>query len=294
MIFKGTVLRQKYLDFLRFKVQELEDKTGLKPGLAVVMVGKNPSSLTYVNAKKKWAQSIGVLFKEKSFEESVGEEEIRRCIETLNHDERVSAIIVQLPLPAHINSKKVLNYICPCKDVDGLSDKNLGALMRGYPNFVPCTPLGIIKILRAHSIATAGRSVLIIGRSPLVGRPLANLLSSQPYNATVTLAHSKTPYIEVHARLASIIVVATGVPKLLKANMVSSGSVVIDVGITHTSEGLCGDVDFERVKGKCSFITPVPGGVGVMTVTMLLYNTVKAAYMQHSLVFEDHEVVLFT
>jgi methylenetetrahydrofolate dehydrogenase (NADP+)/methenyltetrahydrofolate cyclohydrolase len=248
-----------------------------KIGLAVILAGDDPASATYVRNKEKACKRLGIKFTLAKFPNSVSRGEILESISLLNEDDSISGIIVQLPLPKQIDEFEVTKSILPTKDVDGLHPENLGNLLMGRPNIVPCTPLGVIELLKRENIEVRGKKTVIVGRSNLVGKPLFHLLLSM--DATVTVCHSKTKDLKEETSQADILVVATGVPKLIKRDMVKLGAVVIDVGINRVDNKLVGDVDFEEVESVASYITPVPGGVGPMTVAMLMKN-VFTAYMR--------------
>lgn len=288
MIFNVQPLRDKYHSLFKEKISFLQEKNHILPKLAVILVGDNPASLTYIASKKRLCEDLGMSFELFSFPTSVSSHEIKERIHSINDDQSISGLIVQLPLPRHLDSQDILDTISPLKDVDGLTAHNIGLLSSGRPHFIPCTPLGISKILEYSHIPLEGRSVTVIGRSNLVGRPIATLLSQPPYNATVTLVHSKTLYPDLYTKRSSLIIVAVGSPFFLKEEMILEGTSIIDVGINRNKDGkLLGDVDFEKVSPKCHFITPVPGGVGVMTVLMLIYNTIRASYEQQGLLFSQ-------
>jgi methylenetetrahydrofolate dehydrogenase (NADP+)/methenyltetrahydrofolate cyclohydrolase len=250
-------------------------------GLAVILVGDDPASATYVRNKEKACKRLGINFKLVRLPQSVSKEEVLESISRLNNDDSISGIIVQLPLPSHIDEFEITKSVLPIKDVDGLHPENLGSLLKGKPNMVPCTPLGIIELLRREDIDIKGKKVVIVGRSNLVGKPLFHLLLSM--DATVTICHSKTKDLKKETSQADILVVAVGVPGLIKKDMVKPGAVVIDVGINKVDNKLVGDVDFEGVKEIASYITPVPGGVGPMTVAMLMNNVLKAYKVRNNL-----------
>lgn len=246
----------------------------VKPCLAVIQVGHNPASDVYIKGKEKACLETGIRFQYCNYEESVSEEEIINKIVELNHDEYVNGILVQLPLPKHLNENKIVNKIISSKDVDGLGDANTGRLHHQKDSMAPCTPMGIIKLLEYYHIDITGKHVVIVGKSNLIGRPLAELMLQK--NATVTVCHTKTVSLEKHTKEADILVVATGVKHLINADMVKEGAIVVDVGITRLEGKLYGDVLFEEVEKKASYITPVPGGVGPMTVAMLLTNVLNS------------------
>jgi methylenetetrahydrofolate dehydrogenase (NADP+)/methenyltetrahydrofolate cyclohydrolase len=249
---------------------------GVQPGLAVVLVGDNPASAVYVRNKVKACTDAGMRSILEKYDASMSEAELLARVQALNDDPAVHGILVQLPLPKHIDAHKVIETISPDKDVDGFHVASAGALMVGQPGFKPCTPYGCMKMLEAIGVSPAGKHAVVIGRSNIVGKPMALLLLQA--NATVTVCHSGTPDLGAFTRQADIVVAAVGKRNVLTAGMVKPGAVVIDVGMNRNDEGkLCGDVDFEGVKQVAGWITPVPGGVGPMTITMLLVNTMEAA-----------------
>lgn len=259
---------------------------GPKPSLAVIMVGDHPASQIYVERKAKACEEVGIGSIKRKFPSSLSEDDLCREIDQLNRSDKINGILIQLPLPSHINPLKVMQRIDPHKDVDGLHPTNIGKLLLGFQDtFIPCTPLGIKVLLERSKIEVAGKQALVIGRSNLVGKPMAAILmqSSPGGNATVTIAHSKTRNLKELCQMADILIAAIGQPKFVTREMVKESAVIIDVGInkilnSSKSSGyeLVGDVDFENVKDKCSYITPVPGGVGPMTIAMLLSNTLKS------------------
>ena len=249
---------------------------GQQPGLAVILVGENPASEVYVRNKVKACQDNGLHSVFDRFPSTLTESELLTRLDDLNNDPNVHGILVQLPLPKHIDSHKVIEAIAPAKDVDGFNVENAGALMTGKPLFRPCTPYGVMKMFEAHNIPLEGANAVVIGRSNIVGKPMAMLLLAA--GATVTITHSKTRDLAALTRNADVVIAATGRRNILTADMVKPGATVIDVGMNRDENGkLCGDVDFAGVKDVAGFITPVPGGVGPMTITMLLVNTIEAA-----------------
>ncbi|MBE9028564.1 bifunctional methylenetetrahydrofolate dehydrogenase/methenyltetrahydrofolate cyclohydrolase FolD [filamentous cyanobacterium LEGE 11480] len=274
----GKVLSQRMYAAMTTQVQELTTKYGRPPGLAVLMVGDNPASAAYVRNKERACERVGIASFGTHFPTDVTQAELEQTIQALNTDDRVDGILVQLPLPGnHLDGTALLLKIDPSKDADGLHPDNLGRLMRGEPGLRSCTPNGVMEMLKAYDIAVAGKKAVVIGRSILVGKPIALMLLAE--NATVTIAHSRTPDLATVTQEADIVVAAVGRPNLVTADMVKPGAVVIDVGInripTESGKGrLVGDVDFAAVESIASYITPVPGGVGQMTVAMLLHNTV--------------------
>lgn len=279
MIIDGKKIAQNVLESVKKDAEKLNGK-GITPGLAVIMVGNNPASKTYVRNKKMACEKAGIKSEEYLLSENTSEKEVLNLIDKLNATKEVSGILVQLPLPPNLNSKTICERISPLKDVDAFTSKNIGDLFKGDAKFLPCTPAGIIEILKHENINLAGKHCVIIGRSNIVGKPLALLLIQN--DATVTVCHSKTKNLEEICKLADIVICAVGKEKFLKKEMVKPGAVVIDVGINRDENGkLCGDADFENLEPICSKITPVPGGVGPMTVAMLVKNAAKAAEIQN-------------
>ncbi|MBD2461569.1 bifunctional methylenetetrahydrofolate dehydrogenase/methenyltetrahydrofolate cyclohydrolase FolD [Oscillatoria sp. FACHB-1407] len=275
-ILDGKGLAQKIQAGLLEQVQTLGPKMGRPPGLAVLMVGDNPASLTYVRNKERACAKVGINSFGQHFPTMTSEAELKQVISDLNHNDNVDGILVQLPLPDHLDASVLLNHIDPDKDADGLHPLNMGRLLRGEQGLRSCTPAGVMRLLKEYNIETSGKQAVIIGRSSLVGKPLAMMLLAA--DATVTIAHSRTPDLGSITRTADILVAAAGRPGLVTVDMVKPGAAVIDVGTNRLSEEqgsrLVGDVDFDAVKAVARWITPVPGGVGPMTVTMLLHNTV--------------------
>ncbi len=260
---------------LKNDVEKLKGN-GVQPGLAVIIVGDEPASRIYVNNKKKACDEIGIRSFEYALPAETSEEEIIELIKTLNCDKNIHGILVQLPLPPHINDEKVLLTIDPDKDVDAFHPVNVGKIMIGNYRFLPCTPAGVIEMIHRTGIDLKGSECVVVGRSNIVGKPMAMLLLHE--HATVPVCHSRTIDLKTVCKRADVLVVAVGKPKLIKADFIKPGAVVIDVGTNRMENGkLCGDVDFEEAKGVASYITPVPGGVGPMTIAMLMKNTVKAA-----------------
>lgn len=277
----GNELAKEVKDSIREKVDAIKASGKRLPVLAVVLVGDNPASQSYVRSKANACVNVGMENRTITLDGNITQEELLKTVKELNADPNVDGILVQLPLPKHLDSDSVILAIDPSKDVDGLHPMNAGNLLTGRPGFVPCTPKGIMYMLASIGLKDlAGKRAVVCGRSNLVGKPVALLLQNQ--NATVTIVHSKTPNIESICASADVLVVAMGRPKMVTSNWVKEGAVVIDVGINRMDNGkLCGDVDFEDVKDKVSAITPVPKGVGPMTVCMLLANTLEA--------YENHE-----
>ena len=276
-------------DSVKKRIKEkIEEKvsSGLRaPHLAAILVGEDGASLTYVGNKEKACSQVGIKSTVLRFPDTITEDSLIEEIKKLNGNPEIDGFIVQMPLPPHIDEQKIIDAIDPCKDVDGFNPVNLGNMVIGRPTFLPATPFGIMTLLKEYNIETSGKNCVIIGRSNIVGKPLSIMLSAKSYpgDCTVTLCHSHTGNVGLYTKNADIVVAALGVPHFLKADMVKDGAVVIDVGITRIpGEGgsykLAGDVDFENVAPKCSFISPVPGGVGPMTIVSLLENTYKAAY----------------
>ena len=261
---------------------ELKETHGITPGLAVVIVGDDPASRVYVNNKKKACEAVGFISEEYALPAETTQEELLSLVETLNNKESINGILVQLPLPKHLDDKAVIEAISPLKDVDAFHVVNVGKIMLGEYDFLPCTPAGVMEMLHSYEIPVEGKECVVIGRSNIVGKPMGMLLLHE--NGTVTICHSRTKNLAEVCKRADILVAAVGIPKFVKADMVKDGAVVIDVGMDRDENGkLCGDVDFENVKDKCSYITPVPGGVGPMTIATLMKNTLKACKLQNNL-----------
>ena len=277
----GKKVSLEIRDHLAEEVAEVKRKTGAVPGLAVVLVGDDPASAVYVRNKNKTCQSLGFASFEHVLPAETPEADLLALVESLNVDEKVHGILVQLPLPGQIDSEKVLRAILPEKDVDGFHPVNMGQLVVGRSLLVPCTPLGIITLLDRYGIDIEGKHAVVLGRSNIVGKPVSLLLLGR--NATVTICHSRTRELAAVTRQADILVAAVGRARFVTADMVKDGAVVIDVGINRVDGKLVGDVDFQGVEGKASFITPVPGGVGPMTIAMLMENTMKAFRARHGL-----------
>lgn len=277
-IIDGKAISTQIKEELKVKVAEMKEQ-GTEVTLAVIQVGNDPASSVYVGNKKKACEYIGIRSLAYELPEETTEAELLELIEELNGRKDVNGILVQLPLPKHIEEEKILNTISPLKDVDGFHPQSVGALCIGQPGFVSCTPAGIIQLLKRSGIEIAGKECVVIGRSNIVGKPMALLLLRE--NGTVTVTHSRTKDLKEVTKRADILVVAIGKPKMITADYVKEGAVVIDVGI-HRNENnkLCGDVDFESVEPKCSAITPVPGGVGPMTIAMLMNNCVESVALQ--------------
>ncbi|MGL4798843.1 MAG: bifunctional methylenetetrahydrofolate dehydrogenase/methenyltetrahydrofolate cyclohydrolase FolD [Cellulosilyticaceae bacterium] len=274
-IIDGLGVSNQIKDELKEKVTKLKDE-GITPGLAVVLVGENSASKVYVNNKKKACEYIGIKSFSYELPAETSEESLLELVTTLNEDVNVHGILVQLPLPKHIDEKKVIHAISPQKDVDGFHVESMGALCVGMDGFVCCTPAGVMELLKRYQIEIAGKKCVVVGRSNIVGKPMSLLLLQE--HGTVTMCHSRTQNLTEELQQADIVVAAVGVAKLIKGHMLKEGAVVMDVGMNRDEEGkLCGDVDFESCQGIASYITPVPKGVGPMTIAMLMNNCVKAA-----------------
>lgn len=271
----GKAFSNKIKENLAIKCEELKTK-GINPGLSVILVGEDPASQTYVRMKEKSCQKVGIHSDMHRLDADTSEEELLNLIDKLNKNDDIHGILVQLPLPKHINETKIIEAISPEKDVDGFSAISTGLLNQDREGFVPCTPLGIMKLFEEYDINVTGLDACVMGASNIVGKPMINLLLNK--RATVTCCHSKTKNLAEKTKNADLIVVGVGRPNILTADMVKDGAIVIDVGINRLEDGrLVGDVDFENVAPKCSYITPVPGGVGPMTIAMLLSNTIESA-----------------
>lgn len=257
-------------------------ENGIVPGLAVIIVGEDPASQVYVNNKEKACAEVGFYSEKFALPESTTQQELNALVEELNARKDINGILCQLPLPAHLNDKEVINLISPEKDVDAFHPVNVGAIMIGDYNFLPCTPAGVMELIHSTGVDISGKKAVVIGRSNIVGKPMAMLLLHE--NATVEITHSKTKNLSEITSQADILVAAIGKAKFVTADMIKEGAVVIDVGMNRDENGkLCGDVDFASAADKCSFITPVPGGVGPMTISMLMKNTLTAAKLQNGL-----------
>lgn len=281
VILDGKAVSAKVKEEVKEEVEALK-KQGVSVGLAVIIVGNNPASRTYVNNKKKACEAAGILSEEYALPEEATQEELLALVRELNQKDSINGILCQLPLPKHLDEEAVIAAISEKKDVDAFSAVNVGHIMIGDYSFLPCTPAGIMEILRHYNIDVAGKECVVIGRSNIVGKPMAMLLLHQ--NGTVTICHSKTKNLKDVTSRADILVAAVGIPHFVTADMVKEGAVVIDVGMDRDENGkLCGDVDFAAVEPKASYITPVPGGVGPMTIATLLKNTVTAAKQQNGI-----------
>ena len=272
----GKSLANKVQVSVTKEVEELKQVKNIVPGLAVILIGDDPASHAYVKMKAKACEKVGFYSITHNMPDTISQDEIIATIEMMNANPRIDGILVQLPLPKHVDTDKILEVIDPKKDVDGFHAYNVGRLVTNLDSFVACTPLGVMKMFEEYNIDLKGQDVCVVGASNIVGKPMASLLLNA--DATVTVTHIHTKDLGAHTSRADIIVVGVGVPGLIKADMVKDGAIVIDIGINRIEDGtLVGDVDFKAVSPKCSYITPVPGGVGPMTIAMLLSNTLKAA-----------------
>jgi len=284
-IISGTETAKVIREELKAEVAELTEKHNLVPGLVTILVGEDPASQSYVAAKNKTAHNLGIHSEQVTLDVETSEADLLALVDKCNKDPKIHGILVQLPLPKHIDEAKVLYAIDPAKDVDGFHPVNVGKMVLGEQCFLPCTPHGCLELLQRSGVETSGAEVVVVGRSNIVGKPVANLMLQKRDggNATVTLCHTRTKDMDFHTKRADILIVAAGVPNMIKGDQVKEGVVVIDVGVNRigmTDSGkakLVGDVEFESVKEKAAAITPVPGGVGPMTITMLMKNTVQAA-----------------
>ena len=275
VIIKGNEVAEKKRAQLTEEVVKLKEQ-GIVPGLAVILVGEDPASRSYVKGKEKGCEQVGMYSELIELPETITEERLLAEIDRLNGDDRINGILVQLPLPKHIEEKAIIERISPEKDVDGFHPISVGRMMTGQDTFLPCTPHGIVELVKETNLDISGKHVVVIGRSNIVGKPVGQLFLNE--NATVTYCHSKTQNMKELSKLADILIVAVGRPKMITADYIKEGAVVIDVGVNRLETGkLCGDVDFDNVLDVAGYITPVPKGVGPMTITMLLHNTVESA-----------------
>ena len=288
-LISGKAISKKINDKLQKEVQELK-LNGIEPCLAVILVGEDPASEVYVRNKKRTCEEVGIRSIGHDLPTSTTQKDLEALVKTLNNDNTVHGILCQFPLPKGLDEKKIILTISPEKDVDGLHPLNAGLIAMGNPKFISCTPFGVLQMLKQSKINTSGKNTVVLGRSNLVGRPIATLLSSKGWDATVTVCHSRTSNLSEVTSQAEILIAAIGIPEFVKADMVKKGAVVIDVGINRKDESsntkggkLVGDVAFEEVEPKASYITPVPGGVGPMTIAMLMANTINAAMWQKGL-----------
>lgn len=280
-IIDGKAVSRQVRERVANETAKLKGK-GVTPGLAVIIVGEDPASQVYVRNKEKACEEVGFYSEKFALPENTTQEELNALVKKLNNDPKINGILCQLPLPNHLDDKEVINLIDPIKDVDAFHPVNVGAIMIGDYNFLPCTPAGVMELIRSTGVDVSGKKAVVMGRSNIVGKPMAMLLLHE--NATVEITHSRTNNLAQITCQADILVAAIGKAKFVKKDMVKQGAVVIDVGMNRDENGkLCGDVDFEDVKDKCSFITPVPGGVGPMTISMLMQNTLTAAKIQNGI-----------
>jgi methylenetetrahydrofolate dehydrogenase (NADP+)/methenyltetrahydrofolate cyclohydrolase len=277
-IIDGRSVAARVREQVAREVEELTGRTGHRPGLATILVGDDPASTIYVANKRKACAEVGIADHHRHLPDDAGHEQVAEAIEESNRDSEVSGVLLQLPVPAGLQGSALSALIAPEKDVDGLTPVSVGRLVQGAPGLRPCTPLGVIELLDSYEVALEGAEAVVVGRSDLVGKPLAALLLQR--NATVTMCHSRTRDLATVCARADLLVAAVGVPRMLGRDHVAPGAVVIDVGINRTEDGLSGDVDFEAVVDRARLITPVPGGVGPMTIAMLVRNTLAAARMQ--------------
>jgi len=272
----GKSLAKKVQTTVTTEVEKLKQEKNIVPGLAVILIGDDPASHAYVKMKAKACENVGFYSITHNMPDTISQDEIIETIKMMNNNPRIDGILVQLPLPKHVDTDKILEVIDPKKDVDGFHAYNVGRLVTGLDSFVACTPLGVMKMFEEYDIELRGKDVCVVGASNIVGKPMASLLLNA--DATVTITHIYTKNLKSHTSKADIIVVGVGVPGLIKEDMVKEGAIVIDIGINRVDDGsLVGDVDFKNVSPKCAYITPVPGGVGPMTIAMLLSNTLKSA-----------------
>ncbi|MDO4364392.1 MAG: bifunctional methylenetetrahydrofolate dehydrogenase/methenyltetrahydrofolate cyclohydrolase FolD [Clostridia bacterium] len=280
-IIDGKAVSKKVKEDVKAECEQLKAKR-VTPGLAVIIVGDDPASQVYVHNKEVACEACGFYSVKYALPAETTQEELNALIDKLNNDDKINGILCQLPLPSHLDDKEVINRIDPLKDVDAFHPVNVGAIMIGDYNYLPCTPAGVMELIHSTGVDVSGKKAVVMGRSNIVGKPMAMLLLHE--NATVEITHSKTQNLADITKEADILVAAIGKAKFVKSDMVKDGAVVIDVGMNRDENGkLCGDVDFEDVKDKCSFITPVPGGVGPMTIAMLMKNTLTAAKIQNGI-----------
>ena len=279
ILLDGKALSAKIKEEVKEEVSLIVKEKNITPGLAVILVGNDAASATYVASKAKACKDAGIYSVVHEMPESITQEELLDTINMMNNNPKLDGILVQLPLPKHIDTTTVLEAINPLKDVDGFHPYNVGRMVSNLDSFLPATPFGVMRMFEEHNIEVSGKDVVVIGSSDIVGKPMASLLINK--KATVTVCNSRTKDLKAHTSKADIVIIAVGVPYLLKEDMVKDGAVVIDVGINRLDTGkLVGDADFEGLKNKCSFLTPVPGGVGPMTIAMLLKNTIKASKLR--------------
>ena len=279
VLLDGKILSAKIKEEVKVEVTQIVKEKNITPGLAVILVGNDAASATYVASKAKACKDAGIYSVVHEMPESITQEELLETINMMNNNPKLDGILVQLPLPKHIDTTTVLEAINPLKDVDGFHPYNVGRMVSNLDSFLPATPFGVMRMFEEHNIELSGKDVVVIGSSDIVGKPMASLLINK--KATVTVCNSRTKDLKSHTSKADIVIIAVGVPYLLKEDMVKDGAIVIDVGINRLDTGkLVGDADFEGLKNKCSFLTPVPGGVGPMTIAMLLKNTIKASNLR--------------
>ena len=279
VLLDGKILSAKIKEEVKVEVTQIVKEKNITPGLAVILVGNDAASATYVASKAKACKDAGIYSVVHEMPESITQEELLETINMMNNNPKLDGILVQLPLPKHIDTTTVLEAINPLKDVDGFHPYNVGRMVSNLDSFLSATPFGVMRMFEEHNIELSGKDVVVIGSSDIVGKPMASLLINK--KATVTVCNSRTKDLKSHTSKADIVIIAVGVPYLLKEDMVKDGAIVIDVGINRLDTGkLVGDADFEGLKNKCSFLTPVPGGVGPMTIAMLLKNTIKAAKLR--------------
>lgn len=282
VIISGKEVSKNVRESVKRETEHLKVKNGIIPGLAVVIVGDDPASRVYVNNKKKACEEVGVISEEYALPAKTTQEELIALVKKLNTTKEINGILVQLPLPKHLDEKAVIEAISPEKDVDAFHASNVGKIMIGDYHFLPCTPAGVMELIHSENIDISGKNCVVIGRSNIVGKPMAMLLLHE--NGTVTITHSRTKNLSEITKEADILIAAVGKPKFVTGDMIKDGAVVIDVGMDRDENGkLCGDVDFVSVEPKASYITPVPGGVGPMTIAMLMRNTLMAAKLQNGL-----------
>ena len=287
-ILDGKALAKKIEENISKDVINLKSKHNITPGLAVILVGSDPASAAYVNMKKKACDRVGFYSVTHEMPKDISQEAIEKTIVMMNENPNIDGILIQLPLPAHIDTTKILELVDPSKDVDGFHPYNVGRLTTKLDGFVPCTPLGVMELLAEYNIDVKGKNCVVVGASNIVGKPMAALLLNA--DATVEICHIFTDDLKKHTLNADIVIVGVGVIDLIKEDMVRDGAIVIDIGINRTNDGkLIGDVDFKNVSKKCSYITPVPGGVGPMTIAMLLKNTLKAAKLNHNIEIKNEK-----
>ena len=279
VLLDGKILSAKIKEEVKVEVTQIVKEKNITPGLAVILVGNDAASATYVASKAKACKDAGIYSVVHEMPESITQEELLETINMMNNNPKLDGILVQLPLPKHIDTTTVLEAINPLKDVDGFHPYNVGRMVSNLDSFLSATPFGVMRMFEEHNIELSGKDVVVIGSSDIVGKPMASLLINK--KATVTVCNSRTKDLKAHTSKADIVIIAVGVPYLLKEDMVKDGAIVIDVGINRLDTGkLVGDADFEGLKNKCSHLTPVPGGVGPMTIAMLLKNTIKAAKLR--------------